>query len=191
MDFEMLKKANEAMTLTDIKGKKYAEVHQRIKAFRMCYPDGAIVTALESDEEGRCVVKATVYAEYPDRVLGTGTAHESRDSSYINKTSYIENCETSAVGRALGMCGFGIDTAVASADEVESRRMLMDLTLYADELRNYTPKCSDCKQGILPIYRRDMTSWHVTDIVIYSTNRFGRCLCTDCQRKAKMAEEVR
>ena len=42
------------------------------------------------------------------------------NSSFINKTSYIENCETSAVGRALGMAGIGIDTAVASAEEVQN-----------------------------------------------------------------------
>jgi hypothetical protein len=53
-------------------------------------------------------------------VLGTGTAYEKESSSFINKTSYIENCETSAVGRALGMCGFGIDVSVASAEEVQN-----------------------------------------------------------------------
>lgn len=53
-------------------------------------------------------------------ILGTGTAYEKENSSFINKTSYIENCETSAVGRALGMAGFGIDTSVASAEEVEN-----------------------------------------------------------------------
>ena len=45
---------------------------------------------------------------------------EKESTSYINKTSYIENCETSAVGRALGMAGFGIDTSVASYEEVSN-----------------------------------------------------------------------
>ena len=53
-------------------------------------------------------------------MLGTGTAYEKESSTFINKTSYIENCETSAVGRALGMAGFGIDTSVASAEEVKN-----------------------------------------------------------------------
>ena len=39
-------------------------------------------------------------------------------SSNINKTSYVENCETSAIGRALAMLGIGIDTSIASANEV-------------------------------------------------------------------------
>jgi galactitol-specific phosphotransferase system IIB component len=62
--------------------------------------------------------KATIYDG--ERILGTGHAFEEQTSTFINKTSYIENCETSAVGRALGMCGFGIDTSVASAEEVEN-----------------------------------------------------------------------
>jgi hypothetical protein len=70
-----------------------------------------------SNEGGVCVFRATIYDE-DNNILGTGTAYENEKSSYINKTSYIENCETSAVGRALGMCGFGIDTSIASADEV-------------------------------------------------------------------------
>ena len=42
-----------------------------------------------------------------------------KSSSNINKTSYVENCETSAVGRALAILGIGIDTSIASANEVE------------------------------------------------------------------------
>ena len=53
-------------------------------------------------------------------LLGTGTAYEKENSTFINKTSYIENCETSAVGRALGMIGIGIDTSVASYEEVSN-----------------------------------------------------------------------
>ena len=47
-------------------------------------------------------------------------AYEKEGSTFINKTSYIENCETSAVGRALGFLGIGIDGSVASADEVKT-----------------------------------------------------------------------
>ena len=120
--FEQIQKANESIRTTDIKGKEYAEVNQRIKAFRQVYPTGAIITEMLSNEGGVCVFKAT--CGYNDEngltILGTGTAFEKESSSYINKTSYIENCETSAVGRALGMCGFGIDTSVASAEEVQN-----------------------------------------------------------------------
>lgn len=115
--FNEIKKANESIKTTDIKGKDYAEVNQRIKAFRMCYPNGAIETEIVALENGIVTIKATVLNE--ERcILATGYAQEKESSSFINKTSYIENCETSAVGRALGFCGFGIDVSVASYEEV-------------------------------------------------------------------------
>ena len=123
ISYEDLKKANESIVTTEIKGNPYASVAQRIKAFRMLYPTGMIATDLISNENGVCIVKATVgfMNENGERqILGTGIAYEKENSSYINKTSYIENCETSAVGRALGMCGLGIDSDVASADEVKT-----------------------------------------------------------------------
>lgn len=127
MTFKDLCKANETIKTMDIKGKNYAEVNQRIKAFRMLFPEGFIKTQIISIENGVCVMKAQVgYCTEDhtdtlrDIILGEGTAYEKEDSSFINKTSYIENCETSAVGRALGMAGFGIDVSVASAEEVQN-----------------------------------------------------------------------
>ena len=117
--FEDIQKANETIITTDIKGKDYAEVNQRIKAFRMVYPTGGLPTEIIKLEDGIVVMKCSVYDE-EGNLLATGTAYEKENSTFINKTSYIENCETSAVGRALGMAGFGIDTSVASADEVRN-----------------------------------------------------------------------
>lgn len=122
MTYTDIKNANDAIKPTDIgRGKEYVEVNQRIKAFRMVYPTGSIITEMLSNENGVCIFKATAGYHEDDGefiVLGTGTAYEKEGSSFINKTSYIENCETSAVGRALGMVGFGIDTSIASAEEV-------------------------------------------------------------------------
>lgn len=115
--YEDIERANSTIKTTDIKGKDYAEVPQRIKAFRMLFPLGKILTSMISNENGVCVFRAEVYTD-DNVLLGTGTAYEKENSTFINKTSYIENCETSAVGRALGMCGLGIDTSVASAEEV-------------------------------------------------------------------------
>lgn len=124
MKFEDLKKVNESLKGIDVKGKNYIEVNQRIKAFRMLYPEGTIETEILQHERVEClgeetnvvVMKATI--KNGDLILGTGTAYEKENSTFINKTSYIENCETSAVGRALAMCGIGIDTSIASAEEV-------------------------------------------------------------------------
>ena len=116
MNYEELAQVNAEIKTTPIKGKNYAEVNQRILAFRKLFPNGAITTELVSNENGVCVFKATVCSE--NEILGTGYAYEKESSSFINKTSYIENCETSAVGRALGMVGIGVDTSVASYEEV-------------------------------------------------------------------------
>lgn len=119
MTFEELMKANAEIKTTDIKGKDYAEVNQRIKAFRMLHPNGSIQTMIKSLENGICVMQAIVF-DAEGKILGTGHAYEKEGSTFINKTSYIENCETSAVGRALGMVGIGIDTSVASYEEVSN-----------------------------------------------------------------------
>ena len=111
-----LQKANALIQTTDVKGKDYAEVPQRVKAFRSLYPQGTITTDIVSVENGLCIIHATVSVD--GVVLGEGTAYEKEGSSFINKTSYIENCETSAVGRALGFAGFGIDVSIASYEEV-------------------------------------------------------------------------
>ena len=133
ISYEDIKKANGSINTTNIKGKEYAEVNQRIKAFRMVYPMGSIETELLSIENGVCIFKATVWSG--DTILGEGTAYEKEGSSFINKTSYIENCETSAVGRALGMAGFGIDTSVASFEEVANAIQQQDADKKIDKIK--------------------------------------------------------
>ena len=117
INYKDIEKVNLTIKTTNIKGKEYAEVNQRIRAFRMLYPEGSITTEIISLENGICVMKASVINEKGE-VLGTGHAFEKESASFINKTSYIENCETSAVGRALGMCGIGIDMSIASYEEI-------------------------------------------------------------------------
>lgn len=121
MTYKDIQNANASIKTTDIKGKEYAEVNQRIKAFRMVYPSGSIETIMlknEMTDNGGIVTFKAIIKDEDGKTIGTGTAQEKETSSFINKTSYIENCETSAVGRALGFCGFGIDTSVASYEEV-------------------------------------------------------------------------
>ena len=144
--------ANEQIKTTDIKGKEYAEVNQRIKVFRMLYPDGFIRTTLISNDNGVCVMKAEVGAN--DYVLATGTAYEKEDSSFINKTSYIENCETSAVGRALGMLGIGIDTSIASYEEVSNA--INNQTITQEDADTYELKFGKYKGQLLKeVYKDD------------------------------------
>ncbi len=116
--YEDIKKVNEECKTSPIKDRPYIEVNERIKAFRKLFPEGFITSEMISNENGVCVFKAQV--GIGETVLGVGHAYEKEGSTFINKTSYIENCETSAVGRALGMAGFGIETSVASYEEVQN-----------------------------------------------------------------------
>ena len=120
--YEQIKAVSDGIVTTNIKGKEYAAVNGRINAFRRLYPQGFISTEILSMDAGVVVMKATCgyYENGQSVILGTGMAYEREGSSNINKTSYIENCETSAVGRALGMAGIGVTTAVASSEEVQN-----------------------------------------------------------------------
>lgn len=119
MEWGELKRINEALKTVDVKGKDYVEVNKRVMAFRELEPNGSITTDIISLENGVVVMKTTVTSG-SGQILGTGFAYEKESSSFINKTSYIENCETSAVGRALGFCGIGVDSSIASAEEVQN-----------------------------------------------------------------------
>ena len=105
------------MRTINIKGKEYVPVSERVKEFHEKYPDFVAVTEIISLDENSVVFKATIYD--PDgKIVATGHAQEDRGSSALNRTSYVENCETSSLGRALGAFGIGIDASMASADEV-------------------------------------------------------------------------
>jgi len=113
--------SNYKFKTTNIRGKQYVEVNERIKFFRQeeQYKGWSISTRIEHMNEEE-VVMCTSILDASGNIVATGHAHEVKGSSSINKTSHIENCETSAVGRALAMLGIGIDTSIASANEVET-----------------------------------------------------------------------
>jgi hypothetical protein len=100
----------------NIKGKEYVEVNERLKYFRENHPEHSLITEIIQCTEEHCVIKATIL--HGGVEVATGHAHEVRSASFINKTSFVEVCETSAWGRALANFGIGIDASVASAHEV-------------------------------------------------------------------------
>jgi hypothetical protein len=101
----------------NIKGKEYVQVNERIKAFRSNYKDYALTSEIVELSDSHCVIKASVI-DPQGRVVATGYARETVSKSPINKFAFVENCETSAWGRALGNFGIGVDTAICSAEEL-------------------------------------------------------------------------
>ena len=102
----------------NIKGKEYVEVNERLIYFRKTYPNYSLTSEVLEKTEKSILILATI-SDDNGRVISTGMAEEEKGSTFINKTSYVENCETSAVGRALGMMGIGIETSIATAEEVK------------------------------------------------------------------------
>lgn len=104
-----------------VKGKDYVQVNERVKAFRSekAFQGYSIVTTIHDLTDDVCVMCAQI-RNAEGAIVSTGWAREVRNdaTSMVNKTSYVENCETSAVGRALGFLGIGIDTAICSAEEL-------------------------------------------------------------------------
>lgn len=107
------------MKTVNIKGKEYITVNERLIHFRKeaAYKGWRIVEDLISLDDKEGVFKATILDPDGNEMV-SAHAQEYRDSSYINKTSFLENGFTSALGRALGYLGIGLDTSIASADEV-------------------------------------------------------------------------
>lgn len=117
MNYTDLSEVNKSLKRTPLKDKQYIEVNERIMGFRQLFPNGSIETNIESLVDGVVVMSCTVKDEN-EKVLAKAYAYEKENSTFINKTSFIENCCTSATGRALGYLGIGINTSVASYEEV-------------------------------------------------------------------------
>ncbi len=107
------------MKSVNIKGKEYITVNERLIYFRKqaTFKGWRIVEDLIELNEKEGVFKVNI-VDVNENIISSAHAQEYRDASYINKTSFLENGFTSALGRALGYLGIGIDTSIATADEV-------------------------------------------------------------------------
>lgn len=100
----------------------YVTVAERVAAFYQTYPQGRINTQIvqHDTESGFILMRAEIYRSTDDASpSATGHAFEVRSESYVNKTSYIENAETSSVGRALALLGFEVRRGIASREEMD------------------------------------------------------------------------
>jgi len=105
----------------EIHGKQYFTVAERVNQLRESFPIDSgfgISTELISIDAQKVVFKSEVI-DAEGKIIGVGHAMEEFGSTQINQTSAVENCETSAIGRALAACGFA-GTEYASADEVQN-----------------------------------------------------------------------
>ena len=129
--------------IVSIHGKEYKTVAYRVNEFREQHPDYTIQTDLVEANDVLVIVKASILNN-EGRLLATGYAEEVRAASKINRTSALENAETSAIGRALSALGMG-GSQYASADELvsalqqqndTSKEVLDEWTSYMEVVRD-------------------------------------------------------
>jgi len=87
---------------------QYATVEERLVKFWQDHPDGAIITEIAHREGDTIIFKAYIYFERGGELVATGYAEEVKDASPVNKTSYVENAETSAIGRGLANANYAM-----------------------------------------------------------------------------------
>lgn len=123
--------------------KNYVDVAERIRAFYERYPEGSIQTEMVRLEGDMVVFRATVYRDREDRCPTTGWAYEREGVGFVNRTSFIENCETSAIGRALANLNFPTSRAAtdraaevpATSEQLEEIRALAMAESVPEEVR--------------------------------------------------------
>lgn len=191
MEFKDLKRINEELKTIDVKGKQYVEVNQRVMAFRELYPEGSIYSDIVEMGNGVVTIKATV-SDADGRILATGMAYEKEGSGFINKTSYIENCETSAVGRALGFLGIGIDGSIASYEEVENAKVQQNAKkMTAEELGNLkgSDKVTVGAVDFIRNFAREVNTEERSICGYYGINRFEEMSVEQWEKAVSVLEE--
>jgi hypothetical protein len=101
---------------------EYATVEERLSKFWQEHPEGAVHTELVKHEGDVCIFKAYVWFERGEELVATGFAEEIRDASPVNKTSFVENAETSAIGRALANANYAMKKRPSREEMVKAQR---------------------------------------------------------------------
>lgn len=175
-EYNRIKESNENITYMPItKGGKtteYAPVSERVKAFRFIHPCGAISSKIINESFDAVTIKAEVFDD-EGHLLATGYASETRDTGIVNKTSMLENAETSAVGRALGFLGIGVKNGIATAEEMDKAAKIKDE-------RDHFKRCQMCGGIINDAQNSKGVLYKADDIAKGSLSTYGMVLCMSC-----------
>ena len=175
----------------------YATVESRVRAFCSEHLNGQILTEMVKceDDTGEVVFKA--HAVVGGVIRGTGHAMEVRGSSNINKTSHVEVCETSAVGRALAMMGYMSKGQIASYEEIENAKLqrseikkhekafMQTIDLLSAELKEAIN--NDDEENILKVLK-EMRGNQPLDIAVFETLSNEQVQYMDERRKLIIRE---
>ena len=131
----------------------YETVEERLIKFWKDHPDGQIHTKLLDSTSGRFIVEASVYRTEADvRPWTTGLAEETIQGRGVNATSALENCETSAIGRALANAGYATKGKRASREEMGKVAKSQEQKKAIDEVK---AKMADTSGSYIPVVKED------------------------------------
>ena len=142
------------MKTINIKGKEYITVAERLKAFRNNFKDFRLLTEIVEFTPERCIMVAKVL-DASGVEVANGHACETPNKNQINRLSILENCETSAIGRALGNFGIGIDEDICTADEMLLKQDKEDV--FPETLKNAILQANN-QQALNDIYKREFNN---------------------------------
>ena len=126
---------------------QYATVEERLTQFWSDHPDGAIITEIAHREENIIVFKAYIYFERGGDLVSTGFAEEVRDASPVNRTSFVENAETSAIGRGLANANYAMKKRPSREEMQKAQRATTTTTNVV--VNNVSDLMSDAQRGTL------------------------------------------
>lgn len=160
----MAEEKKKKLKTISIKGREYVQVNERIRAFNEEYPNGMIETKLLSALEAKHVfVEATIWPDIDKPARKFNARSQGVDGEgTVNKTACLENVETSAIGRALGLMGIGILDSVASADEMVKAGVTNKKQYVlngSDDVRPIEKKCPFCGAMHLGQYPKCMSCY--------------------------------
>ena len=143
---------------------EYETVEERLVKFWKEHPDGRISTILVEATASRFIVQAYIYrTEADQQPWSTGLAEETVQGRGVNATSALENCETSAIGRALATAGYATKGKRPSREEMAKVVKLSQVKANIDEVK---AKMADTSQQYVPVAKADdpWTTWEAAPV---------------------------
>ena len=140
----------------------YETVEVRLEKFIKDFPDFRVETELVSFLNDRYIVKAWIYRTFADSTpFSSGLAEETISSRGVNATSALENCETSAIGRALANAGYASKGKRPSKEEM----VKVARTKFADKPKEYIPVVNESDPWTIKTVAAPSTSAEAVELV--------------------------
>jgi hypothetical protein len=167
----------------------YQPVEERNAQFWAKYPEGRLLTEMVFDDGQRCVFRCEAYKNSEDaRPAATGHAEEHVTTRGVNSTSALENCETSAEGRALARLGFAPKGARPSREEMEKaqRRQPREESAPQQRQAEPTPTAGSAEAARKQLETCAENSWDLGVVAARYQSQYGETLreATDANRVA-------